>query len=41
MPTVFFKFGFRFYFVSFDCTEPAHIHISDQAKKNCKFWQEL
>ena len=38
MPTIFFKFGFRFYFVSYDCTEPIHVHISDDRKKICKFW---
>ena len=34
MPTIFFKFGLRFYFVSFDCSEPPHIHVSDDTKKN-------
>jgi hypothetical protein len=38
MPTVFRKFGWRFYFVSFDCNEPLHIHIGDDAEKICKFW---
>ncbi len=38
MPTIFFKFGFRFYFVSYDCIEPVHVHISDDKKKVCKFW---
>jgi len=38
MPTIFFRFEFRFYFVSFDCSEPCHVHISDDAKKICKFW---
>lgn len=38
MPTIFFKFGLRFYFVSFDCSEPPHVHISDDTKKVCKFW---
>ena len=38
MPTVFFKFGYRFYFVSYDCSEPPHIHIGDDNKKICKFW---
>ena len=38
MPTIFFKFGFRFYFVSYDCSEPPHIHIGDDTKKVCKFW---
>jgi len=38
MPTVYFKFGFRFYFVSFDCSEPPHIHVGDDGRKICKFW---
>ena len=38
MPTVFHKFGLRFYFVSFDCSEPLHIHVSDDSKKICKYW---
>lgn len=38
MPTIFFKYGLRFYFVSFDCCEPPHVHISDDSKKVCKFW---
>ncbi len=38
MPTIFYKLGFRFYFVSYDCSEPAHIHVGDDAKKICKFW---
>ena len=38
MPTIFFKFGLRFYFVSYDCIEPVHIHVSDDTKKICKFW---
>jgi hypothetical protein len=38
MPTIFYKYGFRFYFVSFDCSEPAHIHVGNDANKLCKFW---
>jgi hypothetical protein len=38
MPTVFFKFGYRFYFVSYDCNEPAHIHVGDDKKQICKYW---
>lgn len=38
MPTIFFKFGLRFYFVSYDCIEPPHVHIGDDTKKICKFW---
>ena len=38
MPTIFFKFGFRFYFVSYDCTELPHVQVGDDAKKICKYW---
>jgi len=38
MPTIFFKFGFRFYFVSYDCREPPHVHVGDDVKKICKYW---
>lgn len=38
MPTIFFKFGFRFYFVSYDCAEPVHIHVGDDTRKICKYW---
>lgn len=38
LPTVFYQIGLRFYFVSFDCSEPAHIHIGDDASKICKYW---
>jgi hypothetical protein len=38
MPTLFRKFGFRFYFLSYDCAEPTHIHISDDQNKTAKFW---
>ena len=38
MLTIFFKFGFRFYFVSYDCTELPHVHVGDDAKKICKYW---
>ena len=34
----FFKFGYRFYFVSYDCSEPPHVHLGDDARKVCKFW---
>ncbi len=37
MPTVFWKKGFRFFFVSFDCYEPRHIHVLYN-NKECKFW---
>lgn len=38
MQTIFFKFGLRFYFVSYDCNEPPHVHAGDDAKKICKYW---
>ena len=38
MPTIFYKFGLRFYFVSFDCSEPCHIHVADKNGKICKYW---
>src|SRR6185312_4102898 len=38
MPTIFFKFGLRFYFVSYDCIEPVHVHVTDDANKVCNLW---
>ena len=38
MPTIFFKFGLRFYFVSYDCRKPLHVRVGDDAGKICKFW---
>ncbi len=38
MPTIFYKLRFRFYFVSFDCSEPPHIHVGDDVRKICKYW---
>jgi len=38
MPTIFFKFGLRFYFVSYDCREPPHVHVGDDIRKICKYW---
>ena len=38
MPTLFYKLGFRFYFVSYDCSEPPHIHVGDDSNKICKYW---
>jgi len=29
--------GLRFFFFSFDCNEPIHIHVSRE-KMVCKFW---
>ena len=31
--------GFRFFFFSFDCNEPMHVHISRE-NMVCKFWLE-
>ena len=30
---------FRFFFTSFDCTEPPHIHV-ERDERTCKFWLE-
>ncbi|MBI2502547.1 MAG: DUF4160 domain-containing protein [Candidatus Latescibacteria bacterium] len=30
---------YQFYFVSFDCTEPPHIHV-DRERRSVKFWLE-
>jgi len=30
---------YRFYFYSFDCNEPKHIHIQRE-RMTCKFWLE-
>ena len=30
---------YRFFFFSFDCNEPRHIHVQ-QGRNNCKFWLE-
>lgn len=30
---------YRFFFYSFDCTEPKHLHLRRE-KKVCKFWLE-
>ena len=27
----------RFFFTSFDCNEPPHVHV-EREKKTCKFW---
>lgn len=31
--------GLRFFFFSFDCNEPMHVHVS-QENMTCKFWIE-
>jgi hypothetical protein len=30
---------YRFFFTSFDCNEPPHVHVERQ-DKTCKFWIE-
>lgn len=30
---------YRFFFTSFDCSEPPHVHVEREAKA-CKFWLE-
>jgi hypothetical protein len=30
---------YRFSFTSFDCAEPAHVHV-EREDKTCKFWLE-
>jgi hypothetical protein len=30
---------YRFFFVSFDCSEPPHAHV-EREDKTCKFWLE-
>ena len=37
MPTICIERGFRFYFYSFDCNEPKHVHVQRE-KSVCKFW---
>jgi len=37
MPTVFKIGSIIFFFTSYDCSEPLHIHIVD-GRKECKFW---
>jgi len=37
MPTIFRYRGYRFFFVSYDCTEPRHVHVTKE-NKECKFW---
>ncbi len=40
MPTVKNISGpYRFFFYSFDCSEPMHVHVRRE-KKTCKFWLE-
>jgi len=29
--------GYRFFFFSFDCNEPMHVHVSRESRV-CKFW---
>jgi hypothetical protein len=37
MPTVLRIGPYRFYFFSYDCGEPRHIHV-DRENKSAKFW---
>lgn len=30
---------YRFFFASFDCSEPPHVHV-ERENKTCKFWLE-
>ncbi|HEX9975294.1 MAG TPA: DUF4160 domain-containing protein [bacterium] len=30
---------YRFFFYSFDCNEPTHVHVQKE-NKTCKFWVE-
>ena len=30
---------YRFFFTSFDCSEPPHVHV-EREDKTCKFWLE-
>ncbi len=30
---------YRFFFTSFDCSEPAHVHVEREIR-TCKFWLE-
>lgn len=40
MPTVKNISGpYRFFFYSFDCNEPMHVHVNRE-KMTCKFWLE-
>jgi Domain of unknown function (DUF4160) len=40
VPTITGAFGpYRFYFYSFDCNEPRHVHIQRE-RRTCKFWLE-
>lgn len=41
MPTIKHIPGpYRFFFFSFDCNEPLHVHVQRE-KMTCKFWLEL
>lgn len=37
MPTALRTGGYRFYFYSYDCSEPRHMHV-DRENKSAKFW---
>lgn len=39
MPTIHSEKGYRFYFFSYDCREPAHIHVQKGiGGKTAKYW---
>lgn len=37
MPTALHFGGYRFYFYSYDCVEPRHMHV-DRERMSAKFW---
>lgn len=39
MPTALREGPYRFYFVSFDCNEPPHVHVSGEGNE-AQFWLE-
>lgn len=39
MPTVLIVGAYRFFFWSYDCSEPAHIHVQRE-RMVCKIWLE-
>ena len=38
MPTTHREAGYRFHFVSYDCTEPPHVHVAKGATDLAKIW---
>jgi len=39
MPTIMISGPYRFFFYSFDCNEPIHVHVQRDSLV-CKFWIE-